>query len=288
MFSLSSSSLLLRTQESKGNQQNVSHETGVETKQTPSVFQGWARSNFSFKTSGRTSYWPGIGASFGVISAAAYNIIKNQLQESNIVDNSVCALMKGNPVLSTINFAKQLEIKTFAPLTPVLVAAGYTAYKLAVRNAKSNGSKFTLREQLNHEIKNLPWEEFIKTGVLVGSLMVINNLFGALLSDFDPSGHVMMTTAATYGISSVITHIKKSDCSKLAVGVAGVTAVANAIFMANTTACFHTGAEVISGAAIALATTAVVDTLKIDVSKIYNYLKKINPTSLFAKASSLN
>ena len=73
---------------------------------------------------------------------------------------------------------------------------------------------------------------------------------------FDPSGHVMMKTMTTHSVMSVCDYMRTTGYNKLAATVGLAVALADGVFLANTSACHHTVAESVAGAAIAVSLIA--------------------------------
>lgn len=209
--------------------------------------------------------WPATGAFAGTVYGALSNYATNETVHG--VGAGFCEELKRNSFATAINLAKQWEIKTFAVLTPFILVIGTVAYDALQKPKKAPSDRL---------LKNLPKVIFKKdvliTATLTGISILANHLLGHYLPiGFDASGHVMMKSAATYGLITACEKMRSSGHNKAAFVAGAVVGATDALFMANTAACFHSVAEVVAGGVAAIA-------IKLGTDKIVSVFSRFFPS----------
>lgn len=228
------------------------------------------------------------GMTVGLISKAV-----GQLTEMCVEVRGKPSLYNDGTLLLGVNDVNHKVIMGVALLVPIAIATGNLAYKMYFRENVQNHlqSKDVLAQPLKSEDENLTamipnrklkkasvltqmsieksyvsWTDVCSVGLLTG-LSIATNIGLKPLKKFglDPSGHVMLKSAATLGILTAMDYVVKSGQRNFAFKAAVLTAVADAILMANTVGCTHTLADVAAGSTIALglALTARAFTAKV-------------------------
>lgn len=234
-------------------------------------------------TQGKTGqWWPAAGAVSGIVAGTVANLAVNLSIYKKGKGIGICET--GLPIISKLNSYKQWEIKNYSFVTPAVLAAtsllANIPYKLYYRNEeivfeneKGGKRKISVMTQLAKEIKNIPYRDILASSVLLYLTMVTKvKLKAQYENHIDPSGHVLVKTAATYAMISAMKYVNRMDQSKLVqltLTTAGIlAAVADFPSLISTGYCFHSVVDVVTGFAAAAGLAIGVD-LGVDaVSKV--------------------
>ena len=159
---------------------------------------------------------------------------------------AVCKSFKKAPVISHLNLIRQWEVKRFALATPlILLGTFWASQRCRTTSQKKPG-------------ENPKFADTLIPIALATSIFALNIPMSMLAKStgFDPSGHVMMKTMTTHSVVSVCDYMRTTGYNKLAATVGLAVALADGVFLANTSACHHTVAESVAGAAIAVSLIA--------------------------------
>lgn len=154
------------------------------------------------------------------------------------------------PFLRGINALKQLEIKQFALLTPLLPLAAKIIAD-AVRSGNPNGILAKLKESAGRNLTRAQ----LAALALVGAGMLCNAASSRLFGSFDASGHMMLKTLTAQFLSLALSQAAEGG-GRLAQAAAGafgaLYATTDAVLVHNTMHACHTVAETAAGAGLGL------------------------------------
>lgn len=240
----------------------------------------------------------------GVVAGAAMGLLSKAANFCMDV-NGRSSLYSLESSFRQINNAKHAEITTLALMTPMVLMAGNLAYKLYFRDnnhnmlrknvsetnltamlPKSRLKKASLKDQLEIERSHISGKNICAIGALWGASFVTNILMKPIkVTGLDPSGHVIMKSAATVGMLEAMDYVVKSGQRELAITVAVLAALGDAVLIANTVGCSHTVADVVTGGAIALG---LAYTIRAATSKVFQYYQGLNVGGLRKHVKGLN
>lgn len=204
---------------------------------------------------------PAFGMAWGTMLGTLSRILEHP-HVHGLGKLDLCNLISGNPVLRSLNNLKQLEITNFAPASPLLFML--TNIGIKALSSNKNAKKERLSGRISNELTLLPKKDLLVATTLWLTTIGVNlgqaNVWPA---GFDPSGHVMMQCTSTYFMISAYEYMNKSaqvDATKVAIfSMVLFTGFADAIFMANTTGCYHKVSESVMGSFLAVCLKDAVD-----------------------------
>lgn len=179
---------------------------------------------------------------------------------------TVCTEVAGKPSLYSegtmfrqINDLKQFEITHVALAVPFILTVGNVAYKIMFREKSDHylsvkpKDETPAQRQLRLENSyGFTTKEVGKTALLLIASIGTNLLIKPIKAfGLDPSGHIIMKAASTFGMVKAVEYVTNSGQSKLALAAATANALFDTIMLANTVGCVHSVPDVIAGAAIA-------------------------------------
>lgn len=245
----------------------------------------------------------------GVLSGMAVGLLSKAVN----LFSEMCVEVRGKPSLydsgtslRVINDAKHLEITTMALLVPVALMTANLVYKLCFREdahhtlqnkgqsknvnltsklVNRKEKKASICTQLSLERSRISVKNLCEIGVLTAVSIGINVLMKPFKKWIDPSGHVIMKSAATLGMYEALDYISASGQKNLAFWSAVTVALSDTILMANTVGCTHTVADLVAGTGIALG---LAFTAKKVVEKAQEQIEKIQEQKELDKALKIS
>lgn len=197
-------------------------------------------------------YIPFAGLAAGMASGLASRLTDSGLLSSfGEKSKELCRKAFANaPFLRGINGLKQLEIKHFALLTPLLPLAAKIIAD-AVRSGNPNGIIAKLKEAAG---RNLTRAQLISLA-LIATGMLCNTVSSRLFGTFDASGHMMLKTLLAQFLSLALSQATEAGgaIARAAAGTFGALyAATDAVLVHNTMHACHTVAETAAGAFLGL------------------------------------
>lgn len=197
-------------------------------------------------------YIPFAGLAAGMASGVASRLSDTGLLSSfGEKSKELCRKAFANaPFLRGINALKQLEIKHFALLTPLIPLATKIIAD-AVRSGNPNGILAKLKDAAG---RNLTRAQLVSLA-LIGTGMLCNTVSSRLFGSFDASGHMMLKTLLAQFLSLGLAQTADAG-GKLAQAAAGafgaLYASTDAVLVHNTMRACHTVAETAAGVGLGL------------------------------------